>query len=95
MGSLGQFGVDQGDSGCELERGDGEGGPGTRCAVLCLGMGSCSVAQDGAGGFPLIWQTPHPPLEEARLLTWDLSLPSPIRAVPGPWATLGLQGLQG
>ena len=46
-------------------------------------------------GFPLVWQTPHPPLEEPRLLTWDLSLPSPIRAVPGPWATLGLQGLQG
>lgn len=37
VGSRGQFGVNQGDSGCAL--GDGEDHPGIRCAVLHLGMG--------------------------------------------------------
>lgn len=46
-------------------------------------------------GFPLLWQTPHPPLEEPGLLTWNLSLPSPDGADLSPQATLGLQGCGG
>lgn len=97
MGSLEQFGVDQGDSGCGLEGGDGEGGPGTRCAVLSLGMGSCSVAQDGGGVPTCMADSPSPsrgaPIADMGSLT-SLAYQGCSRPLGHPWFA-GVAGLAG
>lgn len=61
------------------------------------GWGAALWSKTGRG-FPLLWQTPHPPLEEPRLLTWTLLLPSPdqgcSKPLGHPWSA-GAWGLAG